>query len=60
MFRRCGDRAFSKPHPRLDPFATRAGRPDVPPRWSFGSWQSKISYRSDAEGSAVVRSNRDA
>lgn len=36
------------------------GRPHLPPKWSFGFWQSKISYRSADEGDAVVRKNREA
>jgi alpha-D-xyloside xylohydrolase len=32
----------------------------MPPRWSFGFWQSKISYQSAAEALDVVRRNRAA
>jgi alpha-D-xyloside xylohydrolase len=35
------------------------GRSRIPPRWSFGFWQSKISYRSADEALEVVRKNRD-
>jgi len=36
------------------------GRSRMPPRWSFGFWQSRISYRSAEEAEAVVRGNREA
>lgn len=35
------------------------GKAAVPPRWSFGFWQSKISYRSAEEATDVVRRMRD-
>jgi len=35
------------------------GRSAMPPRWSFGFWQSKISYRSAEEALEVVRKNRE-
>ncbi len=35
------------------------GKSRMPPRWSFGFWQSKISYRSADEALAVVRGNRE-
>jgi alpha-D-xyloside xylohydrolase len=44
----------------LASYAELTGRPAVPPRWSFGFWQSKISYGSAAEGSEVVARNRAA
>jgi alpha-D-xyloside xylohydrolase len=36
------------------------GKSRMPPRWSFGFWQSKISYRSADEAKDVVRRNREA
>ncbi len=35
------------------------GKTRMPPRWSFGFWQSKISYRSGDEALEVVRANRE-
>jgi alpha-D-xyloside xylohydrolase len=35
------------------------GKSAMPPRWSFGFWQSKISYRSAEEALEVVRKNRE-
>ncbi len=35
------------------------GRSAMPPRWSFGFWQSKISYSSAEEALEVVRKNRE-
>jgi alpha-D-xyloside xylohydrolase len=32
----------------------------VPPRWSFGYWQSRISYQSAEETLAIARSMREA
>jgi alpha-D-xyloside xylohydrolase len=40
-------------------YAELTGRSAMPPRWSFGFWQSKISYRSADEALAVVRANRE-
>jgi alpha-D-xyloside xylohydrolase len=36
------------------------GKSQMPPRWSFGFWQSKISYQSADEALDVVRRNRAA
>ena len=36
------------------------GKSQMPPRWSFGFWQSKISYQSAEEALDVVRRNRAA
>lgn len=44
----------------LDRYTTLTGKAHVPPRWSFGWWQSKISYSSAAEALDVVRRYRDA
>lgn len=42
----------------LDRYTDLTGKSRMPPRWSFGFWQSKISYRSADEALDVVRSNR--
>jgi alpha-D-xyloside xylohydrolase len=43
----------------LDRYTTLTGKAHVPPRWSFGWWQSKISYSSAAEALDIVRRYRD-
>ncbi|MGE3272598.1 MAG: glycoside hydrolase family 31 protein, partial [Chloroflexota bacterium] len=49
--------------PKLETILTRytglTGRPPVPPRWSFGFWQSKWGYRSWEEVWAVVNKARE-
>jgi hypothetical protein len=47
------------PRTILDRYTTLTGKAHVPPRWSFGWWQSKISYSSAAEALDVVRRYRD-
>ena len=42
----------------LSAYTGLTGRPNVPPDWSFGFWQSKISYSSAAETLEVVRRMR--
>lgn len=44
----------------LDRYTTLTGKAHVPPRWSFGWWQSKISYSSAAEALDIVGRYRDA
>lgn len=44
----------------LDRYTTLTGKAHVPPRWSFGWWQSKISYSSADEALDVVRRYRAA
>ncbi|MDZ7733175.1 MAG: glycoside hydrolase family 31 protein [Acidimicrobiia bacterium] len=44
----------------LDRYTTLTGKAHVPPRWSFGWWQSKISYRSADEALDIVRRYRAA
>lgn len=41
-------------------YTALTGRAVVPPRWSFGFWQSKISYSSQEEVLDVVRRQRAA
>jgi alpha-D-xyloside xylohydrolase len=43
----------------LSRYTGLTGRPPVPPRWSFGFWQSKASYRSWDEVWEVVRKARE-
>jgi alpha-D-xyloside xylohydrolase len=49
--------------PRIDDILKRytglTGRPPVPPRWSFGFWQSKYGYRSWDEVWEVVNKARE-
>jgi len=40
-------------------YAALTGRSAMPPRWSFGFWQSKISYASADEALEVVRRNAE-
>ncbi|MEO1056615.1 MAG: TIM-barrel domain-containing protein [Actinomycetota bacterium] len=42
----------------LDRYTTLTGKSSVPPRWSFGWWQSKISYTSATEALDVARRYR--
>lgn len=42
----------------LEAHTALTGRPNVPPDWSFGFWQSKISYSSAAETLEVARRMR--
>jgi alpha-D-xyloside xylohydrolase len=44
----------------LSRYTDLTGKGAVPPRWSFGYWQSKISYRSAEEATTVVRRLREA
>lgn len=38
----------------LDEYTDLTGKPTMPPLWSFGFWQSRITYFSEAEGRAVA------
>jgi alpha-D-xyloside xylohydrolase len=44
----------------LSRYTDITGKGRVPPRWSFGYWQSKISYRSAEETLDVARKLREA
>ncbi|MFN7148239.1 MAG: TIM-barrel domain-containing protein [Microthrixaceae bacterium] len=44
----------------LGAYTELTGRPNVPPDWSFGFWQSKISYSSAAETLEVAERMRAA
>ncbi len=48
------------PETILQRYTDLTGRSRMPPRWSFGFWQSKISYRSAAEALEVVGRNRES
>ena len=39
----------------LPEYFALTGQPAVPPKWSFGLWMSKISYRSREEVERVAR-----
>lgn len=43
----------------LDRYTDLTGKGVVPPRWTFGYWQSKISYRSAEETLGVARGMRE-
>ncbi|MBW2237434.1 MAG: hypothetical protein JRG85_18855, partial [Deltaproteobacteria bacterium] len=48
------------PEEILARYTDLTGKSRMPPRWSFGLWQSKISYRTADEALDVVRRNREA
>jgi len=48
-----------QPKAILARYTELTGRSAMPPRWSFGFWQSKISYQSADEALEVVRRNRE-
>lgn len=50
---------FGKPKEILSEYTALVGRPDMPPLWSFGTWQSRITYFSQEEGLAVAKKLRD-
>lgn len=43
----------------LSEYTDLVGRPEMPPLWSFGTWQSRISYFTEAEGRSVAKQLRD-
>lgn len=49
---------LGQPQDVLEGYHTLTGPPAMPPRWSFGFWQSKISYTSSAETLGVIRRYR--
>lgn len=51
---------LGSPKEILSAYTDLTGRATVPPRWSFGFWQSKISYRSTDEVLDVVKRQRAA
>lgn len=48
-----------RPEEILARYTDLTGKSAMPPRWSFGFWQSRISYRSADEALEVVRKNRE-
>lgn len=50
---------LGSPEQILARYTDLTGKSRMPPRWSFGFWQSRISYRSADEALAVVRGNRE-
>ncbi len=43
----------------LQGYTALTGRPETPPDWTFGYWQSKISYKSAEEVLSIVREMRE-
>jgi len=50
---------LGQPKEILTEFTNLVGRPDLPPLWSFGTWMSRISYFTEAEGRSVAKKLRD-
>lgn len=50
---------FGSPKEILGEYTALTGRPETPPLWSFGLWQSRISYFTEAEGRSVAKKMRD-
>ena len=42
----------------LGEYTDLVGRPEMPPLWSFGTWMSRITYFSEAEGREVAKQIR--
>ena len=42
----------------LGEYTDLVGRPEMPPLWSFGTWMSRITYFSEAEGREVAKKIR--
>lgn len=49
---------FGEPKDILSEYTALTGRPDMPPLWSFGTWMSRISYFTEAEGREVAQQLR--
>lgn len=49
---------FGTPKEILGEYTALVGRPQMPPLWSFGTWMSRITYFSEAEGRDVARQLR--
>ena len=45
---------LGKPKEILDAYTDLTGKPNMPPLWSFGFWQSRITYFSENDGRAVA------
>lgn len=50
---------FGEPKDILAAYTNIVGRPEMPPLWSFGTWQSRITYFSQEEGLSVAKKLRD-
>ncbi len=50
---------FGKPKDTLSEYTALVGRPQMPPLWSFGTWVSRITYFSEAEGREVAKKLRE-
>lgn len=50
---------FGEPKDILTAYTDLVGRPEMPPLWSFGTWQSRITYFSEQEGRDVAKKLRD-
>lgn len=46
---------FGEPKDILSSYTSLVGRPETPPLWSFGTWQSRITYFSEEEGRNVAQ-----
>ncbi len=45
---------LGEPMEILDAYTDLTGKPNMPPLWSFGFWQSRITYFSENDGRAVA------
>ncbi len=50
---------FGNPKEILSEYTALVGRPEMPPLWSFGTWQSRITYFSEQEGREVAKKLRE-
>lgn len=50
---------FGEPKDILSEYTNIVGRAEMPPLWSFGTWQSRITYFSEQEGRDVAKKLRD-
>ena len=49
---------LGEPKDILSEYTALVGRPQMPPLWSFGTWMSRITYFSEAEGREVAKQLR--
>lgn len=50
---------FGTPKEILEEYTALVGRPEMPPLWSFGTWMSRITYFSEAEGRETAQKLRE-
>ena len=50
---------LGNPKEILAEYTDLVGRPEMPPLWSFGTWMSRITYFSEAEGRDVAKKIRE-